>query len=168
MNNIFPVFDLPVVDVVGIGTSGVAPGAPTYLPGPSFDVESGDFVFDSLGRAVYSTGVEAWRLWCKKAVLTQRFAHSGYSSDYGIEADEAFALSDRDAIESTFERSITEALMADPSGRTVAVRDFVFEWRDGLAGVARNAPTLHLRCTVVGIDGNTVEISGQLINGQNL
>jgi hypothetical protein len=148
---LFPVFDVP-----GEVAETEVQEQRLYNPAPLFDVQSGEFIENGARQPLYGNGADAWRLWCIKSILTQRFAHFGYSSDIGIEAVEAFRESDRQAQESAFERTITEALLADPAGRTQAVRDFRFDWW---------SDRLFISCDVVGVDGNNVEISANLERG---
>ncbi len=145
--NLFPVFDVP-------STLAEEPEiTERYLPAPMWNVETGDFVMDGAGKLLYGSGYDAWVLWCTKSILTQRWAHCAYSPNAGIEADEAFKEPGHKAVESTFERTITEALLSDPMGRTAQVRDFVFSWE---------GDNLWLECTVVGRDGNTASIKTKL------
>lgn len=119
---LFPVFDVPATLAEDIENR------ERYAPAPLFDIERGDFVTDGARRTLYGSGHDAWVLWCTKAILTQRWAHASYSANFGIEAEQAFQETDHKAAESAFERTITEALLADPMGRTVQVRDFAFKW----------------------------------------
>jgi len=150
--NLFPVFDVPSVTAEDIE---ILDTQARYAPAPMFDVETGDFVLDGANQTLYGSGYDAWVLWCTKTILTQRWAHLGYSSNAGIEAEEAFKEPDRHAQESAFERTITEALLADPVGRTLQVRDFVFSWL---------ADSLNITCMVVGVDGDTAAITAKLNN----
>lgn len=145
--NLFPVFDVPSVLAEDVEIT------ERYPPGPMWNVETGDFVTDGAGKVLYGSGYDAWVLWCTKTILTQRWAHLSYSPNEGIEADEAFKEPDRRAVESSFERTITEALLADPMGRTTQVRDFSFKWE---------GDNLWLDCVVVGADGNTASIKAKL------
>ena len=163
---LFPVFDeqLALGDVAS-GVREVPPAGPLYRRAPLFCHETGDFVFNHLRRPVYGTGVEGWKLWCEKSMMTQRWAHEGYSADFGIEAYEAFRETGREAVEAVLERTVTEALLADPSARTQSVSDFRFRWQPSAVlpasgGGVRNV--LHLTCTVTGYDGNSVVIGRQL------
>ncbi len=142
-NGLFPVFDVPSALVEETEQQN------RYPPSPMWDVETGDFVTDGAGKLLYGSGKDAWVLWCTKAILTQRWAHLGYNANEGIEADEAFKEPDRKAAESAFERTITEALLADPMGRTAQVRDFAFTWE---------ADSLWIECVAVGADGDTASI----------
>jgi len=142
--NLFPVFDVPAVLAEDMQIRQM------YRPAPLWDIEKGDFATDAAGRIINGSGYDAWVLWCTKTVMTQRFAHYGYSTNAGIEAEEAFMAPDRKAQESVFERTITEALLADPAGRTRQVQGFRFGWDDG--------DSLHITCEVFGNDGNSATI----------
>lgn len=98
-----------------------------------FDFEKGDFSLESNGEIKTATPYDAWVQWCLKTVLTQRWAFLAYSTQAGVEIEEAFAQQDRKAQESYMEKTITEALLADPYQRTKRVYDFTFVWKtDGV------------------------------------
>ena len=99
-------------------------------------------------------GHRAWAQWCVKTVLTERFAYLAYSGNYGVEIDEALKQPTRAAVETEVERTITEALLADP--RTYAVRDFSFEWRGN---------ELYVSFTVIPVVGEAVRIEGVKLSG---
>ena len=147
MAGLFPVFDVPATLAEDVERQR------KYAPAPMWDVETGDFVTDGAGRALYGSGYDAWVLWCTKAILTQRWAHLSYSADMGIEAEQAFQAPDRAAAESGFERTSTEALLADPMGRTVQVRDFTFRWE---------ADSLWIECKVFSADGGSASVGASL------
>ena len=144
---LFPVFDVPS-DIEEDENEGAE-----YAPGPLWDMEAGDFVTDGAHRTLYGSAYDSWVLWCTKTIMTQRWAHLGYSDNAGIEAEEAFAEPDREAVESSFERTITEALLADPMGRTLSVRNFEYRWE---------ADCLWISCVVTGRDGSTADIKARL------
>lgn len=146
-NNLFPVFDVP-----STVTEDYTPKA-RYNPAPMFDIAKGDFITDGARQPLYGTGYDAWVLWCTKTILTQRWAYMGYSSNAGVEADEAFAEPDRKAQESAFERTVTEALLADPMGRTQQIQDFEFKW---------NGDSLNITCVVIGAESNSATITAKL------
>ena len=146
-NNLFPVFDVP--SEIAENTQPVK----VYAPAPLWDFETGDFATNGAGQPIYGSGYDAWVLWCTKIVLTQRWAHDGYTPNTGIEAKEAFKEPDRKAQESALERTITEALMADPAGRTAQGRSFLFVW---------GGDSLDIRCEVVGTDGNSATVEALL------
>ena len=145
--NLFPVFDVP-----STLTEDETPKT-QYNPAPLWDVERGDFVTNAARQPLYGIGYDAWVLWCTKTILTQRWAHLGYSDNAGIEAAEAFKEPDRAAQESAFERTITEAFLADPMGRTAQVKDFIFRWY---------ADSLSITCTIVGSEGNTAVVNAAI------
>lgn len=149
--DLFPVFDVPSDIEEEDATEEENEGE--YAPAPLWDFEAGDFVMDGAHRTIYGSGYDAWVLWCTKTIMTQRWAHLAYSGNHGVEAEEAFAEADREAVESAFEASVTEALLADPLGRTVDVLDFDFSWE---------ADSLTISCVAVGTDGNTADIEAAL------
>lgn len=146
-NGLFPVFDVPSALVEETEQQ------QRYPPAPMWDIEKGDFVTDGAGKLLYGNGRDAWVLWCTKTILTQRWAHLAYNANEGIEAEQAFKEPDIQATQSAFERTITEALLADPMGRTAQVRDFAFSWE---------ADSLWIECVAVGMDGDTASIRAKL------
>ena len=132
MPNLYPVFDMP--DLVEQQQTGLAP---KYGKSWLFDFEKGDFVTDGAGRVVEADGHTAWVQWCVKAVLTERFAHVIYSTDYGSEIEQALKQPSRKAVEAELERVITEALLVDP--RTELVKDFAFQWEGNAVKVSFTA-----------------------------
>lgn len=145
--NLFPVFNVPAVleDNKKI--------VKKYVSAPLWDFEDGDFVMNEERQLIYASGYDTWVQWCKKTALTQRWAHDAYSDNAGIEAEEALKAPDRKASESTFERTITEALFADPMGRTRQVRNFQFNWY---------GDNLRITFEVFGADGKTAAINTSL------
>ena len=142
MPNLYPIFEPPTI--VEQEQSQLAPEYPkSYL----FDFEKGDFVLDGAGRIVIADGHTAWAQWCVKTVMTERFACLAYSWNYGVEVEQAIKQPDRALVEMEIERTITEALMADP--RTELVRDFSFKWY---------ADELYVTFTVVPVIGNAARI----------
>lgn len=100
-----------------------------------FDVKKGDFVIDGAGKSVVADPVDAWILWCLKAVGTERFNFRAYSSQYGAEMD-AIRNYDQKGGESWIERTISETLLADPLQRTAYVKDFSYVWSPDSVAVA--------------------------------
>ena len=137
---LFPVFEVPSETIENIQPR------QRYRPAPLWDYEKGDFITNGTRQMLYGDGSDAWVLWCVKTIQTQRWAEFAYSSNAGIEAEEAFKEPDRKAAESAFERTITEALLADPAGRTRQVRDFQFTWV---------ADSFSISCVVDGSEGNS-------------
>jgi hypothetical protein len=146
-NKLFPVFDVPAVLAEDVAV------IQKYKPAPLFDFEIGEFVLNGARQPLYGSGFDAWILWCTKTILTQRWAHYAYSSIIGIEAEESFNEPDRKSQESSFIRTITEALLADPMGRTRQVRNFNLKWL---------ADSLYITCDVVGNDGNSATINAEV------
>ena len=147
--NLFPVFDVPAE----LADEQIT--IQRYRPAPLWDLERGDFVTDGARKLLYGSGFEAWVLWCVKTILTQRWAHLGYSSNAGIETDAVFAERNQRAAESTLARTVTEALLADPMGRTTQVRRFRFTWNGG-------GESLLVECDIFGRDGNSATIQARL------
>ena len=149
MPNLYPTFELPTI--VEQEQPQLAPEYPkSYL----FDFEKGDFVKDGTGRIVVCDGNTAWVQWCIKAVMTERFSCLAYSRNYGVEIEEALKQPTRAAVETEVERTITEALLADP--RTYAVRDFLFEWRGN---------ELYVSFTVIPVVGGAARIEEVKLSG---
>ena len=149
MPNLYPVFEMPE-----LMEQQQAQPEPEYPESYLFDFEKGDFVRDAAGRIAVADGHRAWAQWCVKTVLTERFAYLAYSGNYGVEIDEALKQPTRAAVETEVERTITEALLADP--RTYAVRDFSFEWRGN---------ELYVSFTVIPVVGEAARIEGVKLSG---
>ncbi len=125
-----------------------------YKPGISFDFENGDFMLDGVCRIRDADGVESWMGWCKACLVTERYKHIAYNTDFGIETSEAFKAETREKAQSLLTRQITEALEADPYGRTDYVEDIDFNW---------TAPdSVRVTVTVRGIDGVTIDVMAEL------
>lgn len=149
MPNLYPTFEPPTI--VEQEQPQLAPEYPkSYL----FDFEKGDFALDGAGRIVIADEYTAWVQWCVKTVLTERFAYLAYSWNYGVEVEQAIKQPDRALVEMEIERTITEALMADP--RTELVRDFSFKW---------HADELYVSFTIVPVIGEPVRIEGVRLRG---
>lgn len=113
-----------------------------YRPSLAWDFEKGDFVRDKSNKVLQCDGVEAFKTWCVKTITTERFTCLAYDDDLGTEMIEAADEPDNEAVELAIERTIEEALMANP--RTEAVEDFIFDWE---------ADTVHVTCTVTATEG---------------
>ena len=92
----------------------------------SWDREKGDFILDGGGRVAESSGLEAYEIWCRKAVATARYSCLAYPSEIGTELERAMKKKTRKACETAIERTIKEALKVNP--RTEYVRGFSFTW----------------------------------------
>lgn len=130
-----------------------------YKNGIAFDEQLGDFVRDGRNKLLDSTGIESWQSWCYNCLNTQRYKHLAYSSDFGIEIDKAFQATTRAEAESILTREITEALLADPYGRTAYISDLEFKW---------TAPdTIEVSVTVHGISDVSIDITAYITQGGN-
>jgi len=117
-----------------------------------FDFEQGDFILSPTGKVVEVDGVEAYRQWAQKTLLTPRYRHPIYSRNYGQEFEDLLRRNlTRAGNESEIKRMVTEALMVDP--RTASVGDFTFDWQED---------TVYFTCTVTTAQGEQVQVSGQV------
>lgn len=129
-----------------------------YRNGISFDEELGDFKRDGKNRMLDSDGIESWKSWCINCLQTERYKHLAYSTDFGIEIDKALQATSREEAENILTREITEALLADPYGRTAYIEDLEFDW---------TAPdTITVQATIHGIDDVTIDITAYLTRGE--
>lgn len=117
-DNLYPVYDVPSMNTVDPEEKR------KYSPSLYFDYELGDFRLDGRSNIVIAEGQEAYKQWCIKTILTERFACLAYSDCIGTEMALVAAQPDYDAQCSDIERQYTEALMANP--KTQYVRDFQF------------------------------------------
>lgn len=101
----------------------------TYRPSLKWDLALGDFVRTPSNKIPQSEGTEAYKIWCVKAVYTERYTCLAYTNDIGTEMEDAISYDDENAVELALQRTITEALMVNP--RTVSVEDFQFAWSSG-------------------------------------
>ena len=121
-----------------------------YRPGIAFDEVLGDFVRDGRNNLIDNTGIESWKSWCYNAIVTERYKHLAYSTDFGIEYDAIFGAETREAAESILTRQITESLLADPYGRTNYVSDITIEWE--------SPDSVKVDVTVHGIEDVTIDL----------
>ena len=118
---LFPEYDVPDIDEFDEEEESFE-----QKPSAYFDFETGDFARTKSNNILASTEEEAFIQWCKKVVLTERDTALAYSTDIGIESEDALQEEGREAVESELERTITEALMVHPA--TEYVTDFEFTW----------------------------------------
>ena len=146
---LFPVIDVPeLVEDEELYDS-------QYRSSVKWDFELGDFVRDGANKLVECDGQEAFKVWCVKIVLTERFTCLAYDDDIGTEIEDALQERVYYAVESALERTITEALMVNP--RTEYVRDFDFE---------AEGDELWLSFTVKGVDWDEFPIRVKLKGGE--
>ena len=143
MANLYPVFEVPTI------LEETTKNEAIYRGSSFFDFEAGDFRLDGGGKVVPASGFDAWKQWCIKTIATQRRAYQNYTDGLGIEGEEALAQPTAELQQLSLETTIKEALLADPYGRTVDVRDF--SW-------SRGVESIHMICTVVGQDDRTATI----------
>ena len=86
--------------------------------------------------------------------MTERYQHLAYTTDFGIETEEAFAAENREKAEALLTRQITEALKADPYGRTAYVEDVKFFWS--------TPDAVEVIVTVCGIDRVSIDVTANL------
>lgn len=154
VDNLFPVgYEMQVADAEDVADTAVI----GYRPRVSFDFDTGDFVRDGRRRLQNAGGVESWEGWCRACLLTERYEHLAYSTDFGIETRAAFAAETREKAEALLERQITEALQADPYGRTEYVEDIVFVWD--------TPDSVQVTVTVRGIDNVLIDVTADLTRG---
>ncbi len=125
-----------------------------YRPGLLFDCETGDFVQDGKHRIQDADGTQSWADWCRFCLMTERYQHLAYTTDFGIETEEAFAAENREKAEALLTRQITEALKADPYGRTAYVEDVKFFWS--------TPDAVEVIVTVCGIDRVSIDVTANL------
>ena len=118
---LFPVIEAPEITVPGQSAKRAYPSS-VY-----FDFKRVDFMRDGAGRMLPSSGFDAYIQWCRKVCQTERGRFLSYSTDIGIELESALGQTDRAAVESALERTITEALMVNV--HTEYVRNFAFYWK---------------------------------------
>jgi len=116
---LYPVFDIPDIDESEVEQQ------PVMKAVPLFDYEAGDFVLDGQNRVVYVDGRDGYILWVLKTLNTQLGACDSYLG-YGVDFEDAMQQPDRETVQATLERYITEALMINPA--TESVDDFNFTW----------------------------------------
>ena len=122
MPNLYPTFNLPT-----IRANGEQAKKRTYKPSLYFDFDVGDFVLDQAHRPILAEGREAYCQWCLKQCITERNTRLAYSDKIGVEVIKAAREeTDIKAVESSIQRTITEALMVNPA--TEYVKGFYFEW----------------------------------------
>lgn len=128
-----------------------------YPNGIAFDYEAGDFRRDGKNKLLDSTGIESWKSWCINCLMTERYKHLAYSTDFGIELDAAFRAASREEAESILTREITEAIMADPYERARYVSEIEFSWE------APDAVLVDV--SIQGIDDVSIDVTAYITKG---
>ena len=125
-----------------------------FRDGVLFSYETGDFPRDGRNRLQDSTGIESWKQWARNCLMTERYKHLAYSTDFGIELDAVFAASGREEAESILTRQITEALLADPYGRASYIEDIIYEWT--------GADAVTATVTIHGLEDVTIDVTAYI------
>ena len=99
-NNLYPVVDIPEYEEENEEYD------TEYKPSVAWDLEKGDFVCKSPFCMLKSEGLEAYKIWCVKAVSTERYSCLGYDDDIGAEMEDAMKEEDDTAVELAIERTI--------------------------------------------------------------
>lgn len=128
-----------------------------YRNGVSFDYERGDFKRDGRNRLMDSDGIESWKSWCINCLSTERYSCLAYSSDFGIELEKVFQAESREEAESILTRQITEAILADPYGRTAYIEDLEFNWT--------GADAVEVSAILHGIDEVSIDLVAYITKG---
>lgn len=154
MPNLFP----ETYESEVIGPEDIAAGTQAgYLNGVSFDEELGDFRRDGKNKIIDSNGIDSWKSWCVNCIQTERYKHLAYGTDFGIEIDKAMRAESREEAESILTRQITEALMADPYGRTEYVQEVEYDWTE--------PDSVKIKVTVQGKEDITIDITAYITKG---
>ena len=122
-----------------------------YKSGVAFDNILGDFNRNGKNQLLECTGIESWQSWCINCIQTERYKHLAYDTDFGIELEAALRASSREEAESILTREITEALLADPYGRTHYVENIEYDWT--------KPDAVEVTATIHGINDVTIDIT---------
>ena len=98
-----------------------------YKKSVYFDFVTGDLLRDGSNRIIECTPYEAWAQWCQKVLHTERFKCEAYSTDIGIDTTDVIGAS-RSEAEDILTTEISDALTADPCGRTDYVESVEYNW----------------------------------------
>lgn len=133
----------------------LAPTRPVgFRNGVQFDGETGDFPRDGKHRLQDSTGIESWKSWAQNCLMTERYKHLAYSTDFGLELDRVFRATSREEAESILTRQINEALLADPYGRAQYVEDIRYNWT--------GSDAVETTVTIHGLDDVTIDVTAYI------
>lgn len=120
-----------------------------YLPSAYFS--GSDFQRDGTHQIVEASGVDAWRQWCEKCLLTQKGASPYYPQEFGLDLQAAFGTHDKGLTENILSREIKESLEADPYHRLSSITSMTFLWM--------GESTLQVSLQLTGIEGSSISIS---------
>lgn len=126
-DSLYPVFEIPTLRPISTDEE------QTFKPAPYFDFEKGDFVRDGANRVLIADGYEAYKTWVLKVLKTQQRACLSYMGT-GIDQESSMAEPSREAVQTAFERTITDALLVNAS--TERVYDFDFTWNANVLNIS--------------------------------
>jgi Protein of unknown function (DUF2634). len=144
MPDLFPTFDVPSNIENENGTESA-----DFNSGIDFDFEKGDFT-TAAGRLQETDGYNVWVQWCIKMISTQRYNCMAYSDQMGVEIPSDICSMESSDAEAQIISTITDALLADPAGRTQSVDSFSFSWGED---------NVQVTCAVTAADGATAVLS---------
>ena len=121
-DQLYPVFDIPDLYEDDAETEA---DTQELKAGPLFDFTTGDFALDGQNRVIFVDGRDLFMIWVVKALQTQVGAYRSYYN-FGIDREGSEDQPDWEAVKSALERTIIEALTANPQVEEVG--DFIFDW----------------------------------------
>ena len=115
-----------------------------------FNFTEGEFEMTPTGKVKLVEDTEAWRVWCQKALLTERYYYLVYDHDFGQEFEELIGSSlPKEIIEMEIERIVKETLAQH--AYTKGVGNFTFEWVED---------ECYFTCEVESINGENITLEG--------
>lgn len=125
-----------------------------YKKSANFSFEKGDFLRNGSNKIMECTPFDAWVQWCQKCVITPRFQCDAYSTDIGIDLRDVIGSSSKSEAEAILTSEISEALAADPYGRTDYVQSVEYNWI--------SEDTVEATITVLGIEQTSATITAMI------
>ena len=116
---------------------------PTFAQ-PAWDFKNDEFIYDENGNHVIVYENEAIKVWCYKALRTERFSYLAYSWRYGIELypfiGKVMSVQER---YSELKRVIVECLMVNPYIKSVVAVKFEPENRENTVKTTIELTTIY-------------------------
>ena len=116
---------------------------PTFAQ-PAWDFKNDEFIYDENGNHVIVYENEAIKVWCYKALRTERFSYLAYSWRYGIELypfiGKVMSVQER---YSELKRVIVECLMVNPYIKSVDAVKFEPENRENTVKTTIELTTIY-------------------------
>jgi len=117
-----------------------------------FNFTEGEFEMTPTGKVKIVEDADAWKVWCQKALLTERYYYLVHDHNFGQEFEELIGSSlPREIIEMEIERIVRETLAQH--AYTKGVGNFTFEWKED---------ECYFTCEVENIQGETITLEGTL------